>query len=349
MENTKENYYSLKDIFRVVKSFLRFLKSKWWALLLASLFGAGLGAFYFLIQKPKYEGVCSFILEDKQSPIGGLNNIASQFGLDIAGGGGGSFFAGDNILDILRSQKVVKGVLLSYVDSSQNSGTLADLYLEFTGKKKAYGSLLLTQINFSNKKPLTLVQDSVLNTIYESVVKTNLFAERTNKKGTIIQVKVTSSNETFSRLLAQRLVQEASELYLNVKTGTALANINRMQKKADSLLLLLNNKSYSVAISQPLDANPGLKTSVVPTEIAMRDKSVITLLYTEVIKNLEASRMLLSQETPVIQVLDTPGLLLDSHKKGLVYLLGLFFFIAMVISILVSGVFFLFSKFQSAY
>lgn len=346
MEANTTEHYSLKDIINVVKSFLFYLKRRWWVLLIISFAGAALGAVYYKMQKPKYEGICSFILEDKQSSIGGLNSIASQFGFDVGGlTGGGSFFAGDNILDILKSQKVVKQVLLSFVDSGTTKQTLADLYLQFTGKKKSWkNNAVLQEINFGATNHLSLIHDSVLNTIYESIVKNNLSADRTNKKGTIIRVDVNSADETFSRLMSQRLVEEASKLYLDIKTGTSSANIERMQKRADSLLILLNNKSYSAAVSQPLDINPGLKTGFVPTEIAMRDKSVVAALYTEVIKNLEASKLLLSQETPVIQILDTPGLLLDPHKKSLPYLIAVGFLISMAVAVFYFGFVFLFSK-----
>lgn len=347
MEEQNGQGYSFTDMVNLIKSFLVYQRKRWWMLLLAMVIGAALGAIYYHIQKPKYVAVTTFILEEKSSGGGGLAGLASQFGFDIASvSGGGSIFAGDNILDILRSKKVVTQVLLSNLDSNKNhSQTLADLYLQFTGKKELWKKdELLSNINFSVTNQLNPFQDSILNTIYTSIIKRNLTVDRTNKKGTIIRVVVTASNDFFARIMAERLVEEASKLYLTIKTGTALANINRMQRRSDSLLQLLNNKSFSAAASQPLDANPGLKTGIVPSEIAMRDKSVITALYTEVTKNLEASKMLLSQQAPVIQVLDTPGMLLDSNKKGLIYLLAVAGCIAVVITVFVLGTAFLLSK-----
>jgi hypothetical protein len=116
--------------------------------------------------------------------------------------------------------------------------------------------------------------------------------------------------------MAERLVKEAAKLYMDIRTGTAQENIKQLQLRSDSLLFLLNNKSYSTAASQPLDVNPGLKTAIVPVEIGTRDKTVLATLYAEVVKNLEASKLLLSQQTPVIQVLDKPGYLLKDKKMG---------------------------------
>jgi hypothetical protein len=335
MEGKKEDYYSVGDLVTGMKSFLYQLKKRWWLLFLIACAGAALGALYYYIQKPKYEAVCTFILEEKQSSMGGLGSIASQFGFDIGGmSGGGSIFAGDNILDILKSKKVVQQVLLSQIDSTDaKSATLSDLYLDFTGlKTKWKGRPNLETISFSGARhKLEPVQDSILNIIYDQVNKKNLVADRISKKGTIIRVQVTAQNPVFAKLLTERLVDQASRMYLSIKTGTALANIYRMQRRSDSLLALLNNKSYRAAATQLLDVNPGLKTAAVPVEIATRDKSVIATLYTEVVKNLEASKLLLSQQTPVIQLLDTPGLSMYDNKKGLAFLVIVFCFVSVMI------------------
>ena len=348
MERKKEDYYSAGDMLAGVKSFLNQLRKRWWLFLLIALAGAGAGAFYYYSQKPKYEAVCTFILEEKQGGMGGLGSIASQFGLDIGGmSGGGSIFAGDNILDILKSKKVVQQVLLSRVDSGGSRGiTLSDLYLDFSGlKEKWKNKPRLQNISFAGgDKKLDPVQDSVLNIIYDQVNKKNLVADRISKKGTIIKVQVTAQNQVFAKLLTERLVEQAGKMYLSIKTGTAQANINRMQRRSDSLLALLNNRSYRAASSQLLDVNPGLKTAAVPVEIAVRDKTVIATLYTEVVKNLEASKLLLSQQTPVIQLLDTPGLSLYDNKKGIAFLVIVFSFVAVMIYLAIETLVFIMKR-----
>lgn len=324
MNAEAEDYYSLSTLFSHLKYFLGSLLKKWWLILLFAVLGVLAGLFYYFLQKPKYEAVSTFILEERSSVGGGLTGLASQFGFDVGSlGAGGGIFTGDNILDILRSKKIAYEVLLSKVDS-QKSETLADLFINSSeiGKKWSAHKELKT-INFLDHKknePLTQKQDSLLNQIHEYILNHGLSAERLNKKGSIIKVQVTSSNSTFARLTAERLVNEAAKLYLDIKTGTAQTNIEKLQRKSDSLLLLLNRKSFTTAASQPLDINPGIRTAIVPVEIATRDKSVLATIYAEVTKNLEASRLILSQQTPVIQLLDQPGVLLDDNKKGIVLL-----------------------------
>ncbi|GAA4741451.1 hypothetical protein [Flavisolibacter ginsenosidimutans] len=324
MEGSTEKYYSLGDVKRLAGAFLKKLVRRWWLLVLVVIAGAGLGAFYYQsIQKSKYEAVCTFILEEKQTSMGGLSSLASQFGFDLGGTGGGSLFAGDNIFDVIRSKKVLQKVLLMPLGNAAESPTLADAYMDFTGFRNRFRkNPALLNMHFSGKEEtLSPVQDSVLGLIYESIIEKNLSVDRTNKKGSIVRIGVTAENSLFAKLLAERLVSEASSLYLTIKTGSAIANINQLQRRSDSLLSLLNRKAYTAAFSQSLDANPGLKTAAVPVEIATRDKAVIATIYTEVTKNLEASKLMLAQQTPVIQLLDKPGQTLKDQKKGLLYLL----------------------------
>ena len=326
METIKETGFSLQAVLASVRSFFSFLFSRWWLILLTVAVGGGLGLVYHSMQRPKYEATTTFILEDKSSGGGGgLAGIASQFGLNLGGLSSGSIFTGDNILDILRSKTIIQQVLLSKVgDAGTGDKTLGDLYLDFSGARKGWAQKkpqLATIRLAEGKSGLTPLQDSVLNIIYESLIKNHLVTERTSKQGTIIKVKVTAGNSAFARLLAERLVEESSKLYLNLRVGTATENIRQLQRRSDSLLVLLNAKSYRAAASQLLDINPGIRTATVPVEIANRDKTVIATLYAEVTKNLEASKLLLSQQTPVIQLLDRPGFLLDDHKKGRLFLL----------------------------
>ncbi len=326
MKEVKQEYFSLRDIKFLIKPFLFFVFSKWWLFLFFISAGAGVAFIYYNVQKPRYDAVTTFILEEKSAGGGGLAGLASQFGFDMASlGAGGSMFSGDNILDILRSKKIIHKVLLSKAGDNKNlkEVTLADKFLHFSGWKERWAKKI-GDVNFKavfSEQDLTQKQDSVLNEIHKFLLEKSITAERVNKKGSIIKVQVSSVNSLFARLMTERLVEESARLYLDIKTGTAQTNIANMQRRSDSLLRLLNRKSYSAALSQPLDINPGIKAAAVPVEIATRDKTVIATLYVEVTKNLETSKLLMSQQTPIIQLLDRPGYLLDDHKRKLPFLL----------------------------
>jgi hypothetical protein len=335
-----KEYYSLGDLLSLTQAFLFYSLKRWWLIIAFVSAAVVVAIVYHNRQKPKYEAVCTFILEEKSPGGGGLAGLASQFGFDFSSvSGGGSIFTGDNIFDILKSRNIIQKVLLTKIDSNSKSGqTLADLFLDFNNWRKRWsGKSDLENINFTGDfgTGLSLKQDSVLSLIHKYLLDKSLTVDRVNKKGSIIKVQVNASNSIFSKMMTERLVEEAAKLYMSVKTGTAQLNIDRMQRRSDSLLQLLNAKSYTAAASQMLDVNPGLKTASVPTEIVSRDKSVIAALYTEVTKNLEASKMLLSQQTPVIQILDRPQLPLIDEKKDLTILIVIGFASGLLLSLTV--------------
>ncbi|HEX7692836.1 MAG TPA: hypothetical protein VF408_10610 [Sediminibacterium sp.] len=320
----------MSDIFNAAGRLLayagrHFLKGMGIVLLFALL-----GTAYYFFQKPSYKGTVSFILDEKGGSVGGgLAGLASQFGFDIGSIGGSSgMLAGDNILDILTSQSIVETVLLSKTDSSKGaaSETLADRYILFSGLKKKWAKKgqPLSGISYASLTPgaaHSQLQDSVLFVLYERLVKKHLQADRLNKKGSIITVTTVTGDPVFSKLFSERAVDETRKLYINVKTGVTAANVARLQARADSLQKVMNAKSYQSASLQILDANAAFKTEAVPAEVSQRDRMVTYAIYTEVMKNLELSRMALANQTPVIQVLDVSKYPLQNHAAPLLVVL----------------------------
>jgi hypothetical protein len=343
MAESKEGYYSITDMVKFFKSFVRYITGNWWLLLLAAVIGGVLGLMYYkFMQKPKYEAVCTFILEEKDNALGGIGGIASQFGLDMGSmGGGGNIFAGDNILEILKSRNIIQNVLLSKIDSNgvTKDQTLADLFLEFSGWKAGWSSNAklkdLTFGGIKKNKLLSLEQDSVLHLIHQHLIKNSISTERLNKKGSIIKVTFTAADQRFAKLMSDRVIDESRSFYINIKTNTSLQNVIRLERQSDSLLALLNNKTYQAASAVVLDANPAFRTLNVPSELKMRDKTVLGTIYSEVVKNLELSRMALNQQTPVIQILDQPSFPLVDRKKSMPFLM---FTLALIFALIITMV-----------
>ncbi len=314
----------LGDVIESIKRFFSYLRSQGKLIALCGLLGLALPLIYRAFQKPAYAASTTFILEEKSATGGGLAGIASQVGLDLGSlGSGSSLFTGDNILDIIKSRVIIEKVLLTPI--SGNSGkTLADLYLEFSGM----GEKLPAPVSFAIPSVThTVYQDSVLYVMYDQIAKKNVSVDRLNKKGSIFKIITVSQNQVFSKNFAERLLKETTTYYVNVKTSTAAANVKRLQARGDSLLRVLNAKSYNAASFQILDPNVAFKSMSVPAEVSSRDKSIVFSIYAEVTKNLEMSRIALVSQTPVIQLLDVPKYPLMDDRKSYLFL-GLVGFIA---------------------
>lgn len=332
MANTN-GYLKIGDVLNAVKSFFTYLlrNQKWlWA---TSIILGIVGGSYGLIKKPSYLGKGSFILEEKTMG-GGLSGLASQFGLDLGSviGGNTNIFTGDNVIDILKSEKVITEVLMTSVYSSAGSPTLADHYLDFMNWRNKYPEMSLLQFN---KPGNEVLKDSVLQLMHEVIVEKQLTVDRINKKGSIIEIQTISNSQIFSKLFTERLLNATLKMYMDIKTGAARENVERLEKRADSLARSMSSKTYKAAASQVLDANIAFKTTAVPTEIYGREKMLVFTLYTEVIKNLELAKMALTNQTPIMQKLDSPRYPLKNLNKewwkwviiGFVAGLGIAFFI----------------------
>jgi len=328
---SEENIKTLKllDLVHLISTFLKRLLMNAKLLLVIVSTTTLITLLAYLFQKPNYEAKASFILTESNTSGGGLSSIGAQFGIDITGLTSKSgLFAGDNILDILKSRTIVEKVLLSKVDSSlgSNSPTLIDLYLDFSQLKNKWKNispkLATIQFNSIDKNGNMRLQDSILYLVFKQVIKNNLNAERLNKKGSIILINTQSTNEQFSKLLTERTLKASRDMYIDIKTSNAQANVTRLEREADSLKKILNAKSYQTASLMVADANPAYKQGLVPMELTQRDKTIAMSIYGELVKQLELSKWALAQQTPVIQLLDMPKYPLEDNKyKFIVYLL----------------------------
>lgn len=319
--NNKNEEVSIKDIILRIREWRRFLLGKWLVILLFAGAGAGLGLFLSLKGKVNYVGELTFVLEDgKSGSMGAYAGIASQFGLDLGGGGSGmGVFSGDNIMAFLTSRLMVEKALLSAVKVNGQEISLADLYIDINELREDWKSPSLKNIHLSDKTPrtnFTVQQDSIMNVLYQQIIKKNLKVDKPDKKLSFISVKCTSRNELFSKLFTERLVKEATRFYVDTKTQRSKTSVDALQAKADSLQDLMNKRTYSAAASQDLNQNPARRIAMVSTELATRDKVMLQTVYGEVIKNLEMSKMAQAQETPIIQIIDLPILPLKKERLG---------------------------------
>ncbi len=321
VQSSYSDEISLKDLIIKIQNWIVYLMRKWKIILLFCIIGAMAGFTYIFLQKPKYVGELTFVLEDsKPSSLGMYAGLASQFGIDIGGASGSGVFSGDNIMEFLKSRLMVERTLLSSIVINGKETSLANLYIDINSLRKKWDKEpILKDINFPTnavRSSFSLLQDSVLNALYLDILGKNLNVTKPDKKLSFIAVSCTSENENFSKSFTETLVKEATDFYVQTKTKRSKTNVDKLQEKADSIEALLNKKTYSAANSMDMNLNPAKNVARVNTELITRDKIVLQTMYAEVVKNLEVSRMTMAQETPIIQIVDVPILPLKKEKKS---------------------------------
>ncbi len=313
----KEDEISLREIILRLKSWYVYLKSKWLLLFIIGILGAAIGLLYAIFQKPKYTGELTFVLSSN-SQSSGLVGLAGQFGLDI-GTSNSDVFSGDNIVELFKSRRIMKGALFRYLpDSSQ---TLINYIIDTTGLQKKW----LANERFQNLLPfpadvnkLTPIQDSLVSKVQGMLVESYLNIGKTDKKLSFYKVATTSPDEKTSYYLTSYLVDEASRFFIDTKTKSAKTNLAMLQKEADSLRNQLGGVITSAAAEadRTFNLNPSLQVQRSVAQQGQLKASVLGAAYGEVIKNLEIAKITLQKETPLFQIIDEPEFPLVRTKFG---------------------------------
>jgi len=314
---------SLKDVIVKILSIIKYLRSKWLSILIASILGGFLGLGYAIFKKPKYTATCTFVLEEssKGGGLGQFAGLASLAGVDLNGvSGGGGLFQGDNILELYTSRLMIERTLLSEANFNGKTELLIDRYVDFNRLKKRWKEKdNIDNITFSgDPEHFNREQDSIITDIVEVFNKKILSVTKPDKKLTIIRVDVTINDELFAKEFTNTLVETVNNFYIQTKTKRSYNSVRLLQKQADSVRQVLNASLSGVAsaIESAPNANPLFSSLKVPSQRKQIDVQASTAVYSEVVKNLEVSRFTLRQETPLIQVIDKPVLPLHKDYVG---------------------------------
>lgn len=316
---------SIKELIHRVKVWGFYILNYWKIIIIVSFLGGIIGFFYASSQDPKYIAKTTFILEESKSNSSGLGNLASlagQFGVDVGGGSSAGLLSGDNILLYFKSPSLAREVLLSNFNTTNNI-SIADEYAKVYDLKKDWSENKdIGSVNFpvaGQTIKYSRLQDSLLQVLVEAVLRENFNVARTEKKAGFIEVNVTMKNELLSKVYCESIVKRVVERYVNVKTQRQIATVQKLQQRADSIANLLRQKTLSGASLQnatnTMDINPLYRTGTsVAVESTIRDKTLLSTIFASVIQNLELAKFTLSQETPVIQIVDAPILPLKVEK-----------------------------------
>lgn len=321
---------SLKDIIQKVKSWYKYLCKKWIVIFIATTIGGAIGLWYAVSQKTIYISELSFALEEDQGGggLGGALGLASQFGLDIGGSGGGAF-AGENLLELMKSRSMIEQALLNPVVIDSKRLTLAEYYIQINqgGQGSSTFNIHKFPVGLDRTK-FSRQQDSVLGKIYRNILGNNLTVQKKDKKTSIVLVRVKSNSEAFSKYFTETLVQQVSDFYIHTKTKKSSTNLAIIQHQTDSVRRALYLAISGVASNVDINPNPNQALQIlrVPSQRRQVDVQANTAILSELVKNLELAKVSLRRETPLIQIIDRPSfpLMTDKISKLRMLILGAF-------------------------
>ena len=305
---------SLKELIQKIKEWIAYLKTQWKLIIGIAALGGIIGFVYASFQKPTYLATTTFVLEEDKGGggLGGAMGLASSFGFDLGGGGGG-LFTSSNIIELMKSRLVVEKTLLNPVQVAGKEISLADYYVQINKLK--------IKVSFpvnADRTKFSLAQDSILQTISAGLTKNNLVIAPKDKKVSIISLTVKTESELFSKLFCEQLLKETSDFYIETKSKKSRLNVDILQRQADSIRAELNGAITGVATASDnvYNLNPAYNVKKTPGTRRQVDVQANTAILTQLVAQLELSKVSLRKETPLVQLIDRPILPLEKEKLG---------------------------------
>jgi uncharacterized protein involved in exopolysaccharide biosynthesis len=276
---------------------------------LGGVLGYAYAKFY---TKTTYSATVTFTMEQKSA--GALSGFASSLGLgDVSGIGSSSMFGGDNILALMKSNRIIHQVLLTPTDEL-NGDHLLNFYLKnhyrnflVKGKMKLFPKTIDTLLRARN-------QDSLLLVVTKNIRDEHLISKRADNLTSIINLEVKDINEKWAFLFSKMLVQQTIDLYMEIKIGKLISTESDLIRKRDSIRVLLDGGINTLAVETDLNSHSPLmryKTKQVKKQI---DVDVLKAMFGNIIQNLEMTRFQRSQEEPIIEIIDEPIMPLTKNQ-----------------------------------
>lgn len=315
VEVTDESF--LTDAKRIIADWYHFFRSKKWILLSFCLLGGVSGILYGWQEKPLFRADLTFVCNsDPSSKINPYMGLASQLGIDLSAGE--SAFAGNNLIDVLKSRVLIQKALLSEVKKGDSTILLInDLIQSGLWDSHWQKKPLLAHLTFQKDwQEGDRNVDSIFKEITATFSKYFLTVEKTDKTVDIIRIRFEYKDEFLAKMFVEQLAKNAMEDYIHYKSDQSRQNLVILEKQVDSVKQKLTGTIVEIARNNDLNVNPVRQIVKTGSQSKQVDLQANTILYGELLKNEELAKINLRKETPCIQVLDTPMFPLEKIRLG---------------------------------
>ncbi|MBG6236650.1 uncharacterized protein involved in exopolysaccharide biosynthesis [Pedobacter sp. CAN_A7] len=327
IDSNKSDEITLKEFLLKIQEWFKYLLSKWLTIILIAILGGIIGFAIAYVDKPTFTATTTFVLEEgvgSANQAGGMGGLASMAGIDLGGTGGG-LFESNSILELYKSRTMIEKTLFTEIRNESKNEILINQYIDFNNLKdrwKESKNPALVDFQFTDSArntSVTRLQDSIVGAIVADIQKNYLVVTKPDKKVSLFKVEIKSPDELFAKNFNDQIVKNVNDFYVQTKTKKSLENVNVLQQQADSVRKVMNGEIYRSAAV--LDATPNLNPTrqvqrVAPVERSKTSAETNKVILSELLRNLEMSRMTLLKEMPLIQVVDQPIYPLEKEQSN---------------------------------
>ena len=314
---------SFRNLILKVESWLHYIASKWATILVLSLLGALTGYVVARLKRPVFVAASTFVIEDteKMSGLGQFAGLASIVGLDLSLSDAGGIFQGDNILELYKSNSMIEKTLLTEVDNGGKKEVLVNRFIQFNNlrekwtdrpelKNLQYDPAKDSLDNSANSR----LKDSVLATIVKVVADDYLKIEKPDKRLNIIKAEVRAPDEFFAKAFDDQIVKNVNDFYIQTKTIKAAQNVRLLQHKTDSIRMEMSGVRYKPDAKAANENRINLSGPLASIEQSQFSSQTNWAILSELVKNLELSKITLQKQMPLIQIIDRPKFPLENDS-----------------------------------
>jgi hypothetical protein len=303
---------TLGEILRGIVAYTKEVFRWWWLILLVGLILGGLFYYRSTQEEITYQASLTFMINEDKSG-GGLVSILGQVGL--GGGGGGGEYSLEKIVELSKSQLITQQVLLDSVEVDGKADQLANHILDayqLADEWQEEGRDNWAQVRYTNDslEGMNLTERKVLKYLYAKMTgrrnEVGLVTMTMNPLVGMLTIDGQATNEELTQAVTEKTYEHLSQFYIEKTTSGPQRTYDMLRSRTDSIKRALAKVEYSLAYQR--DVSSGLFRS--QDQISMtrmeREKSILQIMYGEIIKNLATAEFSLTNTTPFFSVVDRP-------------------------------------------
>lgn len=317
-----EEEVTIPELIDKVKNFIKFCWTKKYWILLFALLGAIIGGGIAYTSRPTYTATITFMVKEDESnsALGGVASILGSLGF----GGSKTKFNLDKVVALASSENIVRKALLDTIEIDGKpvlmgnkiiqSYNLLDIWKKQSGPISKF-------TNISHSKNFSIEEQSALKALYDMVVgsgKNGMVQSSFNENNTIISIEATTISDSISYFLVKNIFQNLQNFYIFQGIQKAQITVENLERKVSRVEAKLHGEDYSLASEGDKTLGVWKNVYKVPQTKLMRNVQINSVMYGELIKNLETARFALENATPVFQKIDEPFFPIKINIKPLI-------------------------------
>lgn len=319
-QHSSSSSFSAEDIFHLVKSYVwELIKYSWVIAILALAMG------YYMRQSKaetptRYTALLNFSINESsgadqgfmQQVLGsgmlGIGSLDADLGLGSTGGM-------PMLQELIKTRKTLELVLFKKVSIANKNGEIKEdyfihHYLDFFGYrekwKKANSPLANVYFKHNSIETFTRDENTLLLLVHNKIIKNNL--SDAVSKANILTLKFQSPNEVYSYTFLRTFYDELNTYYTQKSIEKQRRIFEAAKERRDSLEKQMNEaeKGYIAYLNSHNLAAMGQHAEEIEIQYLGRKLSGEMEAYFMAIRNVEAAKIALEQQTPLLQAIDKP-------------------------------------------